>query len=391
MADATSPYRTQSDTEAGAARPETDIRPFQIEIPQSDLDDLDDRLARTRWPDELPGAGWAHGVSLGYTRTLAEYWRTTYDWRAHEARLNAFPQFTTTIDGQNIHFLHVRSSEPDALPLILTHGWPGSIVEYLDVIGPLTDPRAHGADPAAAFHVVIPSLPGYAFSGPTREVGWNRYRTARAWAELMSRLGYARYGAAGSDMGSFISPELGRLAPDRVVGVHVAQIYSFPSGDPAELAGLSPEEQRELETLRWFTEHMTGYNKLQSTQPQTLAFALLDSPVGQLAWNAQLFSDAVDADFILTNVMLYWLTRTAASSARFYYEDAHATHPAEPTTIPIGVAAFAHDFSGIRRFAERDHKNIVSWSTFERGGHYAAHQAPDLLIGDLRAFFRRFR
>ncbi len=375
----------------GADRSDPAIRPFRFAIPQADLDDLRGRLARTRFPDELPRVGWDYGVPLGYVKDLAEYWRTGYDWRAWEARLNEYPQFTTTIDGQNIHFLHVRSPEPDALPLILTHGWPGSIVEYLDLIGPLTDPRAHGGDPAQAFHLVIPSLPGFGFSGPTTEKGWNRYRTARAWAELMRWLGYDRYGAHGNDAGSFVSPELGRLAPDHVVGVHVTQIYSFPSGDPAELTDLTPEDRRALEMLQWFSENMMAYNKLQSTQPQTLAFALLDSPVGQLAWNAQLFGDAVDADFILTNVMLYWLTGTAASSARFYYKDAHAQHPTEPTTTPTGVAAFANDFSGIRRFADRDHKNIVHWSEFDRGGHYAAHQVPDLLIGDLRTFFGRFR
>lgn len=368
-----------------------EIHPFRIETPQVELDDLQDRLARTRWPDELPGVGWGYGVALDYAKRLVEYWRTGYDWRAWEARINAYPQFTTTIDGQNIHFLHVRSPEPDAMPLILTHGWPGSIVEYLDVIGPLTDPRNHGSDPAHAFHLVIPSLPGFGFSGPTHETGWNRYRTARAWAELMRRLGYDRYGAGGSDMGSFVSPELGRIAPNHAIGVHVAQIYSFPSSDPAELADLSPGEAQELATLQWFTENMMAYNKLQATQPQTLAFALLDSPVGQLAWNAQLFGDGMDADFILTNVTIYWLTRTAASSARFYYEDAHAEHPTEPTTTPTGVSAFAGDFSGIRRFAERDHTNIVHWSEFDRGGHYGAHQAPDLLIDDMRKFFSRFR
>lgn len=374
-----------------ADRPDTAIRPFRIAIPQADLDDLQDRLARTRWPDELPGVGWGYGVSLDYVKELAAYWRTGYDWRAWEAKLNQFPQFTTTIDGQNIHFLHVRSPEPDAMPLILTHGWPGSIVEYLDVIGPLTDPRAHGGDPATAFHLVIPSLPGFGFSGPTHETGWNRYRTARAWAMLMSRLGYAHYGAVGNDMGSFVSPELGRIDAAHVVGVHVTQLYSLPSGDPAELADLTPEEQRELGMLQWFTENMMAYNKLQSTQPQTLAFALLDSPVGQLAWSGQLFGDTMDRDFILTNVAIYWLTGTAASSARFYYEDAHADHPTEPTTTPTGVAAFAQDFSGIRRFADRDHKNIISWNAYDRGGHYAAHQAPDLLIDDVRAFFHDVR
>ena len=371
-------------------RIEMTIQPFTIAIPQAELDDLRERLVRTRWTDELPGVGWNYGVPLSYVQRLADYWRTAYDWRAWEARLNAYPQFTTEIDGQNIHFLHVRSPQPDAFPLILTHGWPGSIVEYLDVIGPLSDPQAHGGDPADAFHLVIPSLPGFAFSGPTHETGWNRYRTASAWATLMARLGYTRYGAVGNDAGSFVNPELGRIDPEHVVGVHVTQIFSFPSGDPAELADLTPEEQRELETLQWFYQNKMSFNTLMSQQPQTLAFALRDSPVGLLAWNGQLLGDDLDDDFALTNVMLYWLTSTAGSAARFYYEDAHATEkPTEPTTIPIGVAAFGGDFSGIRRFAHRDHKNIVSWNVYDHGGHFAAHKVPDLLVGDVQGFFRR--
>jgi pimeloyl-ACP methyl ester carboxylesterase len=286
----------------------------------------------------------------------------------------------------------MRSPEPDALPLIATHGWPGSIVEYLDVIDPLTNPRAHGGDPADAFHLVIPSIPGYGFSGPTHETGWDSRRIARAWAELMKRLGYDRYGAHGNDAGSLISPEVGRFDPDHVAGVHVTQIFSFPSGDPAEFDGLSEKDMAGLKFLEYFNTEMMAFNKLQSTQPQTLAYALLDSPVGQLAWNAQLFGNSVDADYILTNIMIYWLTGTAGSSARLYYEDFHAKDKAiEPTTTPTGVAVFRDDFRSIRRFAERDHKNIVHWSEFDRGGHYAAHQAPDLLIGDVRTFFRRFR
>jgi pimeloyl-ACP methyl ester carboxylesterase len=366
------------------------IQPFTIQIPQAELDDLQARLARTRWPDELPGVGWDYGVPLDYVKELAAYWRSSYDWRKWEARLNQYPQFTTTIDGQNIHFLHVRSPEANALPLILTHGWPGSIVEYLDIIGLLADPKAHGGDPADGFDLVIPSIPGFAFSGPTRETGWNRYRVARAWAELMSGLGYDRYGAVGNDAGSFISPELGRRAPNHVAGVHVTQIFSFPSGDPAEFESLSEKDQAALEHLQWFWQNMSAFNQLQSTQPQTLAYALLDSPNGQLAWNAQLLR-GLDPDFILTNVMLYWLTGTAASSARFYYEDAHAEHPTGPTTTPIGVAVCAGDFQTIRRFAERDHKNLSHWSEFDRGGHYAAHQAPDLLSRDIRKFFRNLR
>jgi pimeloyl-ACP methyl ester carboxylesterase len=367
------------------------IEPFRIEVPQAELDDLRDRLSRTRWPDELPGVGDDYGVPLGYVRALAERWRTGYDWRRWEAELNRHPQFTTTIDGQNVHFLHIRSPEPDAFPLILTHGWPGSVVEFLDVIGPLSDPAAHGAKPDVAFDLVIPSLPGYGFSGPTRETGWNRYRTAAAWAELMRRLGYDRYGAVGNDAGSMINPELGRIDPDHVVGLHVTQIFSFPSGDPSEMQDLTPEEQGQLATLQWFYENKFSFNQLMSQQPQTLAYALTDSPVGLLAWNAQLFGDDLDDDFILTNVTLYWLTGTGGSAARLYYEDAHAKPPTEPTTVPIGVAAFGGDFSGVRRFAERDHANIVSWSTFDHGGHFSAHKAPELLVGDIRAFFEPLR
>ncbi|TWF78741.1 pimeloyl-ACP methyl ester carboxylesterase [Pseudonocardia hierapolitana] len=370
-----------------------EITPFRIDIPQADLDDLADRLARTRYTEELATGG-DHGVRVDPVRELVRRWRDEFDWRAVEKRLNEIPQFTTTIDGQNIHFLHVRSPEPHAFPLVLTHGWPGSFVEFLDVIGPLTDPRAHGGDPAQAFHLVIPSLPGYAFSGPTTEPGWNRYRTARAWKELMARLGYERYGAHGNDAGSFVSPELGRIAPEHVVGVHVDQIFSFPSGDPAEFEGMSEAEMAELATLQSFAAEKFGFNELQSTQPQNVAHALADSPAGQLAWSYQLFGDAVDPDFVLTNVAIYWFTRTTASSMRFYWEDRHtpdADKPQGPTTAPLGLASFAHDFSGIRRFAERDHANIVSWTEFDRGGHYPAHQAPELLVGDLRRFFAGLR
>jgi pimeloyl-ACP methyl ester carboxylesterase len=370
---------------------ETDIAPFRVDIPQSALDDLQARLERTRWPDEPPDPGWDYGVPLQYVRRLADRWHDGYDWRAWEARLNALPQFTTTIDGQNVHFIHVRSPAPDAVPLIATHGWPGSIVEYIDVIGPLTDPASHDGNPADAFDLVVPSLPGYGFSGPTREAGWSNQRIAAAWAELMRRLGYTRYGAVGNDAGSMISPELGRIDGGHVVGVHVTQLFSFPSGDPAELADLTPDEQRQLERLQWFYEKKSSFNTLMAQQPQTLAYALLNSPVGLLAWNAQLLGEDLDDDFALTNVMLYWLTGTAASAARLYFENARAPRPTEPTTVPIGLAAFAGDFSGIRRFAERDHRNIVHWSVFDRGGHFAAHKVPHLLVGDVRSFFRALR
>jgi epoxide hydrolase len=388
----------------GTADPDIEIRPFRIDIPQAELDDLRDRLARTRWPDELPGVGWSRGVPVDYLKELAAYWRDAYDWRKHEAQLNQFPQFTTTIDGANVHFLHVRSPEPDALPLIVTHGWPGSIVEFLDVIGPLADPRAHGGDAADAFHLVLPSIPGYGLSGPTREAGWTTDRVAKAWAELMARLGYSRYGAQGGDWGAFVSPELGRVDPNHVVGVHVnaATVGFIPLGpvDQEELVTFTDAEKVRLERLNHFLADGNGYFQIQATRPQTPAYGLTDSPVGQLAWIVEKFKewthaadapeDAVDRDHMLTNVMLYWLTGTAGSSARTYYENMHAgSWGQQPGTTPTGVAVFAEDVA-IRRYAERGN-NIVHWTEFDRGGHFAAMEAPDLLVGDVREFFRRFR
>jgi epoxide hydrolase len=380
---------------------DTEIRPFRIEIPQADLDDLAERLARTRFANELPPdtsrpqqgpvlPGWEYGVPVGYVRDLVQYWQHKYDWRVWEARLNQYPQFITEIDGQPIHFLHVRSSEPDAVPLILTHGWPNTFLEYVDLVAPLTDPAGHGGEAADAFDVVVPSLPGFGFSGPTREPGWDAQRTARAWAELMGRLGYDRYGAHGNDAGAIVAPLQGRVDPDHVIGVHVNQLFSFPSGDPAEFEGLTPEELQYLNFLQGFVDHAV-HDKLQAAQPQTVAHALADSPAGQIGWSGQLFGDALSSDHIITNVAIYWLTNTAASAARFYYENKHAEPPTGPTTVPIGLASFAFDFRPIRKFAERDHANIVSWSEFDRGSHWAAHDAPDLLLGDLRQFFRTLR
>jgi pimeloyl-ACP methyl ester carboxylesterase len=379
----------------------TEIRPFRIDVPQSDLDDLRERLSRTRFPDELPGVGWDLGVPLGYLAELTEYWATTYDWRVHEARINAFPQFTTTIDGQNIHFLHVRSPEPDAMPLLLTHGWPGSIVEFLDLIGPLTDPAAHGGDPADAFHLVIPAIPGFGFSGPTMERGWNLRRTAAAWAMLMARLGYERYGAQGGDWGSGISRHLGVIDAEHVVGVHLNYLLTFPTGAPGELDGLTEDDRARLRGLERFLDDMSGYLKIQSTRPQTLAYGLADSPVGQLAWIVEKFKewtdsekapeDAVDRDYLLTNVMLYWLTNTAGSSARFYYEFAHSSSRPAPSSTPTAVAVFPHDIAPPVRTLAGRFDNIVRWTEFECGGHFAALEQPELLTGDVRAFFRTLR
>jgi pimeloyl-ACP methyl ester carboxylesterase len=364
------------------------VRPSRIDIPQRDLADLRIRLERTRWSDELIGAGSDYGVPFAYVRRLVDYWLEIYDWRKWEARVNQCAPSETVIDGQRIHFLHVRSPEAGAFPLILTHGWPGSIVEFLDVVAPLTDPRSHGGDSADAFHVVIPSLPGYGFSGPTRARGWDNLRIARAWAELMGRLGYDRYGAVGNDAGSMISPALGRIDPDHVAGVHVTQLFSFPSGDPNEMKDLSADEQSQLEVLQWFYENKFSFNVLMAQQPQTLGYAIDDSPVGLLAWLAQLLGEELDPDFVLTNVMTYWLTRTGSSAARLYYENAHAKRMTEPTTRPIGLAGFGGDFYGIRRFAERDHTNIVRWNTYDHGGHFAAHKVPDVYVADVRSFFR---
>jgi epoxide hydrolase len=378
------------------------IQSFRIEIPEAALDDLRDRLARTRWPSELPDVAWSRGVPLDYLRGLAEYWRTGYDWREHEARLNDLPQFMTDIDGTSVHFLHIPSAEPDALPLILTHGWPGSIVEFLDIIDPLTDPRSHGGDPADAFHLVIPSIPGFGLSGPTNEPGWSSGRVGGAFAELMSRLGYDRYGAQGGDEGAIICPDLGRAAPDQVVGVHVnaasVGFMPFPPLDESELAELNDSELARVERIAEYMDDGSGYASIQSTRPQTLAYGLTDSPVGQLAWiverfqdwtHAELPEDAVDRDRMLTNVMLYWLTGTAASSANTYYEDKHSGAWPQPSGVPTGVAVFAEDIS-IRRYAEQSN-NIVHWSEFDRGGHFAALEAPDLLVADVRDFFRRLR
>jgi epoxide hydrolase len=377
---------------------DADVQPFRIDIPQAEVDDLRARLARTRWPDQISGVGWDYGIPLDYVRDLAEYWHTGYDWRLHERRLNEFPQFTTTIDGQRVHFLHVRSAEPGAIPLIVTHGWPGSVVEFMGVIGPLTDPRAYGGDPADAFHLVLPSIPGYGFSGPTHEPGWNVHRIALAWDVLMTRLGYARYGAQGGDWGASISRELGVVAPEHVIGVHLTML--FPQG-PLDQPDLTDVEKARLDRLQQFRRTGSGYGLIQSTRPQTLAYALTDSPAGQLAWITEKFGewidgdlpeDAIDRDQLLTNVCVYWFTGTAGSSARLYFETAHSRGWAPaPSTAPTGVAVFPAEIAPpIRRFAELSNA-IVHWTEFDRGGHFAAMEEPDLLVADVRQFFRMFR
>jgi epoxide hydrolase len=383
------------------------IRPFRIEVPQADLDDLRDRLDRTRWPGEVPGIGWTRGVPLDYLKDLADYWANDFDWRRQEARLNELPQFATTIEGQNVHFLHVRSPEPDAMPLIICHGYPGSVVEFVNIIGPLTDPVSHGGDATDAFHVVAPSLPGFGFSTPVRETGWEMARTARAFAELMRRLGYERYGAQGGDVGAGIVGMLAGLDGEHVAAVHtnsdplavIGALDYLPEG-AARLASLSEEDRAAVERTKVISEEGSGYLKLQSNRPQTIAYSLTDSPVGQLAWivenfkewtdaAAELPEDAVDLDRLLTNVSVYWFTGTGASAANFLYETGHSTEWGAPATAAQGWALFAAQ-PFVRAMMDPDHE-IEHWSEFDRGGHFPAMEAPDLLFGDVRRFFRTLR
>ena len=371
------------------------IRPFRVEIDQADLDDLHDRLARTRLPRPVPGDDWDYGVPNHYLRETVDYWRDGFDWRAQEARMNAVPHHLTEIDGQTIHVVHVPSAEKDATPLLLAHSYPGSFVDFLDLIGPLTDPVAHGGRAEDAFSVVVPSMPGVGFSTPVEDRGWTVARVARAYDTLMRRLGYERYGAHGSDSGAMVARELGLLNLPGFLGLHVLQLFSFPSGDPAEFANLSPADHAGLEHLQWF-QSVGGYNAINASRPQTVAAGLSDSPAGQLAWN-ELFNSfgngtsLVTRDQILTQVSLSWFTNTSATAARYYVEEARAGAEPAVNHAPTGVAVFADDFRTIRAFADRDNDRIVHYSEFPDGGHYAALERPDVLAGDLRAFFAGLR
>ncbi|WP_433272021.1 epoxide hydrolase family protein [Actinosynnema sp. CS-041913] len=352
------------------------IEPFTLDVPQADLDDLLDRLARTRWPDELPHAANDYGLPLDRTRELVERWRD-FDWRAQEAALNAWPQFVTGVDGQRVHFLHVRSPREDALPLVLTHGWPSSVLDFLDVIEPLS----------RDFHLVIPSIPGFGPSGPTRERGWDVHRVARAWAELMDRLGYQRYGAQGGDWGSGISSALGAVAPDKVVGVHLNYL---PTPPPASTSGLSDVDLERVRKIERFLAQRPGYQVMHMTRPQTVAYGLADSPVGLLAWVGDKFTEwldpasEVDDDKLLATVSLYWLTGTAGSALRITRETAGGP---TPCPVPVGVAVFARDIILPVRGVVEGLYDVRRWTEFDRGGHFPALETPDLLVDDVRAFF----
>jgi pimeloyl-ACP methyl ester carboxylesterase len=392
----------------------TAVHPFQIEVPQEQLADLRRRIEAARWPSEQLVSDRSQGVQRTTLQALARYWTSDYDWRMCEARLNALPQFTTMIDGVDIHFIHVRSRHEDALPLIMTHGWPGSVIELLETVGPLTDPTAHGGAPEDAFHLVLPSLPGYGFSGEPSELGWENGRIAGAWAELMGRLGYSRYVAQGGDVGAAVTDAMGRRAPQGLLGIHVNLLAGAIAFKDVLPAG-SEDERTAHDALNTFTTDGFGYFLEQSTRPQTIGYSLLDSPVGLAAWMLDHDTDSyykisrafVDGepvgnltrDHILDNITLYWLTGTGASAARWYWEfgrflaAAGASGQAPPpVAVPVGFTAFPDElWAAPRSWAETIYPGLAYFNAVERGGHFAAWEEPEIFAGELRAAFRAVR
>jgi pimeloyl-ACP methyl ester carboxylesterase len=374
------------------------LEPFEVRLGDAEIADLRERLARTRWPERETVDDWAQGIPLAYTQELCRYWADDYGFGFVD-RINAHPQFRTTIDGLGIHFLHVRSPEPDALALVLTHGWPGSVVEFLDVIGPLTDPRAHGGDVADAFHVVVPSLPGYGWSDKPTEAGWKVPRIASAWAELMTRLGYERYGAQGGDWGAGVTTALAEQKPAGLVGIHLNMGVATP--DPSTMSDLTPVEQKALDDLGVHLASGTGYSTQQSTRPQTLGYGLTDSPAGQCAWIAEKFwawtdcdghpEKALSKDQMLDNISVYWFTATAASSARLYWESFKESHRAE-IEVPSGISIYPREIiRPSRRWAEKRFTDLRWHEELDRGGHFAAFEQPGSFVEQVRGFFRLVR
>ena len=377
----------------------TAVTPFHLHIEQEALDDLARRLAATRWPERETVGDWSQGVPLEQVRALCRYWQEEYDWRRCEAWLNGIGQYKTEIDGLSIHFLHKRSPEPNALPLLITHGWPGSVIEFHKIIGPLTDPVAHGGRAEDAFHVVAPSLPGYGFSAKPKGAGWNVPRISRAWCELMQRLGYERFVAQGGDWGSAVTTTIATLGLPEVLGVHLNMVIALP--DPGEAEPSDEQERAILATEKRFRSQGYGYARLQSTRPQTIGYALVDSPVGQAAWIYEKFYEWTDCagdplnvltfDELLDNIMLYWLPGTGASSARLYWES-FRRFAADPIDIPVACSIFPKDiYTTSRRWAERKYRNIIHWNELEKGGHFAAFEQPQLFVEELRQAFRSLR
>jgi len=371
-----------------------EIHPFTVSVTEAEIADLQDRLARTRLPQPAPSDDWSTGTPNGYLRDAVTAWRA-FDWRAAEARINSVPHFTTVIDGQLIHFIHVRSPHDEATPLLLAHTYPGSSVDYLDVIDRLVDPVKYGGRPEDAFDVVIPDAPGYGFSQPVTDAGWTVARVAEAYDSLMRRLGYGGYGIHGSDNGAMVARELGLLNPEGFLGLHVLQLFSFPSGDPSEFEKLEPADHAGLEHMQWF-QSVGGYNAMNASRPQTVAVGLSDSPAGLLAYS-ELFesfgngTSLVPLEKLLLEVSVAWFANAAAGMSRSYFDNARNQTEPQINHAPTGVAVFKDDFQTIRVFAERDNDNIVHWSRFDEGGHFAALERPDVLAGDIRAFFAGLR
>ena len=375
------------------------VTPFTLAVPQAQLDDLAARLAATRWPEKETVADWTQGSPLAKVQALVEHWRTRYDWRACEARLNALGQFKTNIDGLNIHFLHVRSKHPNALPLIVTHGWPGSVIEFMKVIGPLTDPTAHGGKAEDAFHVVMPSLPGFGFSGKPTQTGWGVPHIAMSWIKLMERLGYTRWVAQGGDWGAAVTTAIGVIKPPACAAIHVNMPLIFPG--PEDMADLTPMEASAVAGLQHYQEWDSGYSKQQGTRPQTLGDALVDSPAGQAAWiyekmwawtdNQGNPEDALTMDEMLDNIMLYWLPATGASSGRLYWES-FGSFGSQQLDLPVGVSIYPKEiFRSSRRWGERHMSNIIHWNEMPKGGHFAAWEQPAAYVGEIRDCFRQVR
>jgi epoxide hydrolase len=376
-----------------------EVTPFLIAVPDAALDDLHQRLARTRWPERETVDDWSQGMPLGYLQDLCKYWADTYDWRTREAYLNSFPQFRTSVDGLGIHYIHVRSPNPDALPLVITHGWPGSVVEFHKVIGPLTDPEAHGGSSSDAFHVVCPSMPGYGFSDKPSRTGWGTEQIADAWDSLMTRLGYERYGAQGGDWGAGVTRHLGGRHPDHVAGIHLNMVVVTP--DPDTMDDLTDAERAALASMKHYADWDSGYLKEQSTRPQTVGYGLVDSPAGQCAWIVEKFWSWSDCngdplnvfsrDELLDNVMLHWLPATGASSARLYWES-YSPARRDPVTVPAGCSIFPTEIiRPSRRWVEKDFSDIRWWDEPERGGHFAAFEQPGIFVEQIRSFFRLVR